>query len=201
MRREPDFNELVGQGLPPEEERRLRRVHDLLLEAGPLPELPPSLEEPSLDDRRHRENPFQLLPRRRIGAALALAAALALIAFLGGYLVGYRHNGFTAQYSVPMHGINGLTASADIKIGKRDSLGNWPLELKASGLPKLNRGYYEMYLTRGKHRWTCGTFAGSGSKTSTVRLNIPYDLKRGDGWIVTAQLPGGPQRGRTVLTT
>lgn len=201
MRREPDFNELVGDDLSPEEERRLRRAHELLLEAGPLPELPPSLEQPSVGERPNRENPFQLLPRRRLGAALALAAAIALIAFLGGYLAGYRHNGFAAQYSVPMHGVNGLAASADIKIGKRDSLGNWPLQLQVSGLPKLTRGYYEMYLTRGKHRWTCGTFAGSGSKSSTVRLNIPYDLKRGDGWIVTAQLPGGTRSGRTVLTT
>jgi hypothetical protein len=201
LTRGPDFHELVGEGLPPDEESRLRRVHELLVEAGPLPELPPSLEKPTLGERPNRENPFQLLPRRRLGAALALAAAIALIAFLGGYLAGYRHNGFTARYSVPMHGANGLSASADIKIGKRDSLGNWPLQLQVKGLPKLKRGYYEMYLTRGKHRWTCGTFAGSGSKSSTVRLNIPYDLKRGDGWIVTAHAPGGPRPGRTVLTT
>ncbi len=69
-------------------------------------------------------------------------------------------------------------------------------------MPPLRGGaYYEMYLTRGKNRWTCGTFAGGGAKTVSVRLTIPYDLKRGDGWIVTVEQPGSTQPGETVLTT
>jgi hypothetical protein len=200
MSREPDFRALVGEDMPPEEEQRLRRVHELLVEAGPMPELPPSLEEPSTEKRREHAGVFQLLPRRRVGAALALAAAIALFAFFGGYLAGYRHGGFTAQYTVPMNGTAGTAATAKIEIGKRDSHGNWPLQVKVDGLPKLKRGYYEMWLTRGKHRWTCGTFAVGGD-TTKVRMTIPYDLRRGDGWIVTSQQPGQPSPGRTVLTT
>jgi hypothetical protein len=203
MSREPEFSELVGEDLPAEEAARLRRVHELLLEAGPLPELPPSLEQSSLDGpRAARENPFQLLPRRRIGAALALAAAIAMVAFLGGYVAGYRHSGFTGRYSVPMHGVKGLAASAEIKIAKRDSLGNWPLKVDVHNLAKLrNGGYYELYLTRGKMRFTCGTFAGGGSKQFSVRLTVPYDFQPGDGWIVTVERPGQARPGRTVLTT
>jgi len=202
--REPDFNELVGGDLPAAEAERLRRAHDLLLAAGPIPELPPGLAEPSLGEHRTRrdENVYQLLPRRRAGAALAIAAAIALIAFLSGYLAGYRHDGFTAQYSVPMHAAAGLGASAQIKIGTRDSQGNLPLRLEVKGLPKLNQGgYYEMYLTRGKHIWTCGTFTAGGQNTVNVRLTVPYELEHSDGWIVTKKLPGRPAPGPTVLTT
>ena len=203
MTREPDFNELVGDDVPVAETDRLRRAHDLLLAAGPLPELPPGLAEPNVGERRTRrdENVYQLLPKRRTGAALAIAAAIALIAFLGGYLSGYRHNGFTAQYSVPMHASAGLGGSAQIKIGERDSHGNLPLRLEVKGLPKLRTGFYEMYLTRGKHIWTCGTFTAGGQKTVKVMLSVPYQLQNGDGWIVTKELPGRPAPGPTVLTT
>jgi hypothetical protein len=203
MTREPNFEELVGEDLPAEEEARLRRAHKLLLAAGPIPELPPSLEEPSIGERRRPqdENVYQLLPRRRVGAALALAAAIALVAFVGGYIVGFRHEGFTAQYSVPMHGVAGVDASAKIQIGSRDSSGNWPLRVEARGLPKLKTGFYEMFLTHGKQMFTCGTFGGAGAKTVKVRLNAPYELQRGDGWIVVKELPGRPVPGPTVLTT
>jgi hypothetical protein len=201
--REPDFNELVGEGLSAEESARLLRAHELLLAAGPVPELPPGLEEPRIGDRRARlgENAYQLLPRRRTGAALALAAAIALIAFVGGYAVGFRHDGFSTQYTVPLHAVSGHAASAKINIGDRDSHGNWPLRLEVSGLPKLQQGYYEMFLTRGKHSWTCGTFAGGGRSTVKVRLTVPYNLRQGDGWIVTKELPGHASPGPTVLTT
>jgi hypothetical protein len=202
--RESDFTDLVGEDLPAEEATRLRRAHELLLAAGPVPELPPGLEEPSLAPRStpRNENVYELLPRRRFGAALALAAAIALIAFVGGYTAGFRHDGFAAQYSVPMHSVSGAAASARIKIGNRDSHGNWPLRLEVSGLPKLrNGGYYEMYLTRGNRRWTCGTFEGAGQETVKVRLNAPYDLKRGDGWTVTKERLGRRAPGPTVLTT
>ena len=40
-----DFDDVVGgDDLSPDEEARLRRVHDLLMEAGPPPDLPPELE-------------------------------------------------------------------------------------------------------------------------------------------------------------
>ena len=208
MTQEPNFEELVGDDLTAEEEARLRRAHDLLLAAGPVPELPQGLEEPSIEPKaepspdRLGQDAFQLLPKRRVGAALALAAAIALFAFVGGYVAGFSRDGFSAQYSVPMHATGKLAASAKIEVAKRDSHGNYPLRLDVSGLPKLKQGgYYEMFLTRGKHVWTCGTFAAGGAEKVKVRLTIPYDLKNGDGWIVTKQLPGRPGLGPTVLTT
>jgi hypothetical protein len=203
MTRRPDFRELVGDDVPAEEEARLRRAHELLLQAGPLPELSPELAEPSTERpaKPAGVGVFQLLPRRRVGATLALAAAIALIAFLGGYLAGYRHNGFAGRYAVAMHATRG-NGSAEIKIGKRDSDGNWPMELAVRGLPKLANGaYYEMYLTHGKQWLTCGTFAAGGAKTVTVRLTAPYEFHRGDGWVVVAKQPGRTGRGRPVLTT
>ena len=32
-----------------------------------------------------------------------------------------------------------------------------------------------------------------------MRLNAPYELRRGDGWIVTKQLPGHHEPGPVVL--
>ena len=43
--RPPDFQDLVGDDLSPDERERLERVHDMLISAGPPPELPPELEE------------------------------------------------------------------------------------------------------------------------------------------------------------
>ena len=208
MTEQPDFRELIGEELPPDEERRLRNAHELLVQAGPLPELPPALATPSVegprehDETREGMGVFQLLPRRRVGAALALAAAIALVAFFGGYLAGYRHNGFTAQVSVPMHATAGASGSAVIEVGKRDDHGNWPLQVDVKGLPALKNGaYYEMYLTRGKKRWTCGTFAAGGASRVTVRLTAPYELQAGDGWIVTEEHLHSAHAGQTVLTT
>ena len=142
-------------------------------------------------------------PRNAASASFGalFTPAFALIAFVGGYTAGFRHDGFATQYSVPLHAAPGLAASAKIQIGKRDSHGNWPLRVEAKGLPNLKRGYYEMYLTRGKQIWTCGTFAGGGQSTVKVRLTVPYSFRGGDGWIVTKQLPGQATPGPIVLTT
>jgi hypothetical protein len=199
MTRPPDFRELVGDDVSTEEQERLERVHDLLVQAGPPPELSPALAEPRTDPVR--EN-VSFLPRRRLGAALSLAAALALVAFLGGYLAGYRHQGFAATFTRSMHASAGTDprASADIRLGTRDAQGNLPLELVVRNLKPLpNGGYYEMYLTRGQAQFTCGTFAGGASK-GRYRMTVPYEFHRGDGWIVVAEHPGRRSQ-RVVLTT
>jgi hypothetical protein len=36
----PNFDELIGPDLPPGDRERLRRVHELLVAAGPPPEMP-----------------------------------------------------------------------------------------------------------------------------------------------------------------
>ena len=45
MRPVPDFEDMVdGTELPEEERERLRRAHELLVQAGPPPELGPEME-------------------------------------------------------------------------------------------------------------------------------------------------------------
>lgn len=188
MNREPNFDELVGgDDLSPEEAARLERVHDLLIAAGPPPELPPRLAEPTPAPRE--DSPVAFLPRRRTGLALALAAALALIAFVGGFVAGnHRGQQFPTKYSVAMHGTTfASNASAVIKIGSDDSNGNWPLKVTVHGLKQLPEGqFYEMYLTRhGKAVATCGTFRLTSG--DSVRLNAPYNLRSYSGWIVTRE--------------
>ena len=198
--KQPDFRELVGsEDLTPEERDRLEQVHDLLIAAGPPPELPPALAEPSteLDDEPTG------LPRRRTGAVLALAAALALAVFLGGYLAGKHGTGSTTVvHSLAMHGTPlARNASATIDIEQLDSSGNWPLRVAIKGLPRLPKGaYYEMFLTKhGKPIAACGIFTVAGSP-STIHLTMPPTVRGYDGWIVTRETPGGNAR-QVLLTT
>jgi Anti-sigma-K factor rskA len=196
----PEFRELVGEDLSPEERERLERVHELLVTAGPPPELPPRLVQPDLDSRE--ESAVTFLPRRRTGLLLGLAAAIALIAAVGGFVAGRaKESSFPTVATVPMKGTPlASNAAATIDIGEVDSSGNWPLKVVVHGLKPLPKGeYYEMFLTRGgKPAVTCGTFRLSSGKS--VRLNAPYRLSRFDGWIVTLERPGS-NRHPVVLRT
>ncbi len=201
----PDFRELVGDEGAPEELERLRRVHDLLVAAGPPPELSPALAGPPAVGKPAQ---VRFLPRRRREAALVLAAALVVAAFAIGYAVGNRGGGFSATAVVPMHGL-GLEsdAHASLRIGKPDQHGNISIEMTVRGLGKLPEGgWYELYLSKdGKPKLSCGTFRAEDHLT-TVRLTIAYELepwgKRFDGWVVTAHVPAWPKAsGRVLLTT
>ena len=199
-RARPDFRELVGDELTPEERARLERVHELLIEAGPPPELPPTLAEPPGESTAS----LVALPRRRAGAMLALAAAIALVAFVGGFVAGKQgvNSGINTFHTLKMHGTAAdRNASAKIDIGELDSSGNWPLRVVIRGLPRLPKGsYYEMFLTKhGKAIAPCGIFTVAGD-SSTVRLTMPPTLKDYDGWIVTRERPGSSAH-PVVLTT
>ncbi len=201
MTRPPDFRDLVGNDLSDLERARLERVHDLLVEAGPPPELPPSLVEAP---RTGAQSP-SWLPRRRLGAALSLAAAIALVAFLGGYVAGLNKNDFDPTREVAMQataaGPRG--ASALIELGTADEVGNWPMVVKVRGLPRLSgRAYYELFLTRdGKPVAPCGGF-NVKQGTTTLEFTVPYSLKRFDGWAVTVVDPSKDEsRGPVLLTT
>jgi anti-sigma-K factor RskA len=199
MSDKPDFRELVGDDLPDEERARLERVHELLVAAGPPPELPPALAEPDLDPR---DENVEFLPRRRAGLVLGIAAAVGVAAFLGGFLAGRAKEPFAEVFKIPMHGTaQAASASATIKVGKADDAGNWPLKVVVRGLRPLPKGqYYEMFLTHaGKAAVSCGTFRVARSGDS-VRLNAPYNLRRFDGWVVTLEHPGSGKH-PVVLTT
>ena len=190
MTDKPDFRELAGgDDLTPEEAARLERVHDMLVAAGPPPELPPRLIEPEPAPRE--DSPVAFLPRRRTGLALALAAALVLVSLVLGYVVGARNGGWKEDFAVPMHGTAASAgATATIHVGELDSAGNWPLKLDVKGLKPLPKGsYYEMYLTRnGKPIASCGTFRPVEGES--IRLNAPYILRSYDGWVITRESPG-----------
>ena len=90
-----------------------------------------------------------------------------------------------------MSGANQATAELDLF--EKDAAGNWPMEIRVSGLPE---GRYELWLTReGKLAEPCGAFAVAAGET-TVPLNAPYTLKGDVGWVV---VPSGATT--PVLTT
>lgn len=198
-----DFDDLVDvEGLDADEAARLRRVHELLLEAGPPADLPPTLERPPTEKREADILQFPLLPRRRLAAAVVLAAALAAAAFGAGFLVGDRTGGtrFDVVRVIPMRGSGGALAS--IQMGKRDEVGNWQMHFSVSGLPKQKEGgYYNLYLVkRGKPVVLCGSFRVR-DHTTTLTFTVPYKAKRFEGWVVTEQPPGHHTPGRVVLST
>jgi hypothetical protein len=192
----PDFRDLLGDDLSAEERARLERVHDLLVEAGPPPELPPSLAE--TPDRG--EQPPTWLPRRRVGAALSLAAAIALVAFLGGYVLGFSQNDFSSTREVSMHGTSKAPGARGlIKLGERDEAGNWPMVVTVKGLPLLpERGYYELFVMRDGRFLRCGSFNVEPG-TTTVDFSVPYTFERNDGWIVTRWHRGEREPGPALL--
>jgi hypothetical protein len=193
--RPPDFDELVGGIEEPEERERLRRVHELLVEAGPPPELSPALASaaPPVEAEQAAEDERELswLPRRRLGAALVLVGAVLAGTFGLGYLVGGSDSeggetaGIQISRTAPLTSNSGATGV--VNVGRGDADGNWPMILTVRGLPPLTGGdYYTVALARhGKPTVTCGTFNVADRSQKTVRMSAAYDLKRFDGWVIT----------------
>lgn len=197
----PEFDDLVGADVPADERERLRRAHELLVAAGPPPELPPELGHPVAPTGA---DVVSFFPRRRRAAAALVAAALAAFAFGGGYLFGHSSkSGFATAFEVRMKATPVAPhALASIRIGERDSSGNWPMIVEVSKVPQLApRGYYTLWLTKqGKPVAPCGSFRARGGSTS-VTFTVAYSLKHFDGWVVTRQDPGHHEPGPVVLTT
>jgi hypothetical protein len=191
-----DFHDLVGDDLSPEEEARLRRVHELLLAAGPPEELPPGLTEPPAE-RGAKVIGFPV--RRRLGAALVAAATVAALFFGGGYWLGADRHAFQSESTFTMRGPQ--NAFASIRMASADKAFNWPLQLEVRGLKDLPKGgYYELLLTRnGKLGPSCGTFRTHDGKT-TIVLNAPYPLKQWRGWVVVAHYPDEHTSGPLLST-
>jgi hypothetical protein len=173
--RPPDFDTLVGSDLDAAERERLRRVHDLLVEVGPPPELPA------------RAPVAPLARRRRRGALLAVAAALAVASFALGIAVGDGSRARATDFVVPMTGTEAaMDASASLVVYELDDAGNWPMELEVEGLPPLaSDRVYELWLTRdGRAIAICGSFLTRDDGTASVPMNAPWPLDDFDGWLI-----------------
>jgi hypothetical protein len=182
-----EFDELT-EDLSPEERRRLRRVHELLLETGRPAELPASLRRPPRMDRRPGLRPGW----RPLAIAFAGALAIVVASFTLGYRIGDDSFDFDHDFSVEMRGAEAApNASATLEIADRDEAGNWPMVLKVRGLPELPAGgRYLLYLTKnGQPRASCGSFRVHAG-TTTAPLSAPYRFDLYDGWVVRADLPG-----------
>ena len=197
------FHDLIDTtGLAPGEEARLRRAHDLLVQAGPPPDLPPALATAPTQVSEAEILQFPLLPRRRLALVAVAAATVALIAFGGGYFLGHsksKPTAFKTVHVVSMHGAG--DALAVLRVAAPDSVGNWAMDVQVSGLPKQQKrtAFYELWLTKnGKPVASCGTFRVHGKKTN-VRFTVSYKFRQFDGWIVTAQPGVFSKPGPTVL--
>ena len=182
--RGPDFDELVGSDLEPGERERLVRVHELLVAAGPPPELPSSVAAPPVRE------PTRLVPRRRRVALVALAAAFGLAVFGAGFVIGDRGDEPGTFRVVAMTGTaDAPGASASIEVFDVDAAGNWPMEISVEGLaPSASGRPYELWLTRdGELAVLCGSFLAEPDGTTTVPMNAPYKLKEFDGWVVVEE--------------
>jgi len=180
----PDFDELIGTEVEGEERERLLRVHELLIAAGPPPELPPALEPV---EEIAPVVPLRPRPsRRRLAVAAVLAAALAVMAFGLGFFVGDRGDAQAVQPERVLE-MTGQDARASLAILPVDEAGNWPMRMTVQGLPRLANGEeYELWLSRrGKPIKPCGTFVVTDEGRTVVALNAPYKLKNFDGWVVT----------------
>lgn len=182
MTRAPDFRDLIGDDIPAEERDRLHRVHDLLVTAGPPPELPDSLTEPP------SPRGTVTFLQRRLRTAIVLAAALALAAFAFGYLVGERDDSPTARFAAADTVILGekVGPQAIVRIGERDANGNHPMLLTVERLPHAVAGdYYTLFMTRnGRPIVPCGTFNVRDERPTTFRFTVGYDLNRYDGLLL-----------------
>jgi hypothetical protein len=194
--KQPDFDDLIPEDLPPEERARLYRTHELLVQAGPPPELSPELE--SVPWPEDALQPLFGRRRQSRGRRPVLLAAALVTAVVAGFFIGHAttsNNSSTsidANRTVELHGTAlAQDALATLKLGKPDAAGNWPMVLHVSGLKELQHGgYYALYLTKGgRPLVSCGTINVSGA--TSVRLSAAYVLERFDknGWVIVRQTP------------
>ena len=182
--RGPDFDELVGADIGPAERERLLRVHDLLVTAGPPPELSAGVAHPPAAEA------VPLAPRRRRGALVALAAAFGVLAFAarprGGR--GHRSTG----------DVGGDLDDRDARGRGRERVARGLRRRRggqlADGAPRqrpFDRGgqsRLELWLTlSGEPLALCGSFLVDDDGAAVVPMNAPYRLTDFDGWVVVEE--------------
>jgi hypothetical protein len=198
------FEDLVDlTGLSHEDESKLRRVHEMLVAAGPPTDLPVELSKPvavegevvSLEEHRSRRRPL---------VALLVAATVAVACFAGGYVLATqaRSSSIDAVRIVPLQGVQ-QNSFASLRVGASDANGNWPIQLTVNGLPQLQSKdrYYLMVWQNGKPVAFCGAFEVAPNGPTTVRFNVAYKITNDTRWVVTRMAPGAKFPGHVVMTT
>jgi hypothetical protein len=178
-----DFDELIGAEPEGAERARLRNVHELLVEAGPPPELTPDIKAgPTLAMTLSRS---RRISRRRRSIVLPAVAAALVVALIG---IGFSiHSPGNQHASIHMKG----TSFAPAASGTIDILSTKAvkprLKLRVKGLPVRSEPYV-VYLVRNDHRVaSCGTFTVANASRELTRVLVsPYPLKSADTWIVAA---------------
>jgi hypothetical protein len=182
--RAPDFNDLVGDDVPAEERARLQRAHDLLVAAGPPPELTPALASPP-----ETSGIVTPLPRRGLGRATLLAAALTTIAFAAGFALGGQGADTERATFTPVRTVvlgESGNAVAEVRLGRRNEAGNYPMLVTVEGLERQTGGdYYSLFMVKdGEPTALCGTFNVAGKEQTSVLLNVAYGFEGYDGLLL-----------------
>ena len=174
--RPPEFDDLLGPEVTGEERERLRRVHDLLVAAGP----PPDVSHRSAPDT----NVVPLRRRRARRGLVALAAALATAAAFTIGLVVATGDDPAVDEVIAMSGPSG--ASASLEVFEIDEAGNWPMLLDVRGLqPAADGDRFQLWLTKdGKPAALCGSFLTNDGGRAVVSMNAPWRFDDFDGWAV-----------------
>ena len=184
MTHQPQFRDLVGDDLPAEENQHgsLQRAHELLVEAGPPPELPPSLVE--APDRREEEAPNRAVratERRR-----SLTSRRDRTRRLPGRL---RRGSCSVMTTSPRRATCKCRSKAPgarglIKLGEQDEAGNWPMVVTVKGLRHLPAsGYYDCSSCVNGRPLKCGIFNVEAGET-TMKFSVPYTFEDNDAWVV-----------------
>jgi hypothetical protein len=136
-----------------------------------------------------------------------LAAAFAIAAFAGGYVVGGGGDGERATapdfvQQVQLSGSTAPDALAVVQVGAEDTIGNREMVVTVEGLPHLQgEDYYTLFMTKaGKPVVQCGTFnVRGGVRRTTVRLLVGYQLDEFDGFAL-AKYSSASHRDTVVLS-
>jgi hypothetical protein len=187
MSERPDFHELVGGDVSPDERIELERVDALLRAAGPPPAEVPS----SLTRRVEQIGTHPVWTWRRAGLAAALAATLAALFFGIGRWTEADDGSYRA--AIPLQATSSSSrAEGLIKVGEKDSNGNWTIRLEVKGLPPLaGDRYYVLWLAKdGKYAATCGSFNVKGD--TVVSMTAGYRLSDYDAWVISEARDNAP---------
>jgi hypothetical protein len=187
MSERPDFHELVGGDLSPDERADLERIDSLLRAVGPPPAEIPS----SLTQRVKQIGARPLWTWRRTTLAVAIAATLAALFFGIGRWT--EADGVAYGAAIPMQGTpSSPRAEGLIKVGEKDANGNWKIRLEVKGLPPLSGDrHYVLWLAKdGKYAATCGSFNVRGD--TVVDMTASYRLSDYDAWVVSEARENAP---------